>query len=72
MESEDSPVKCSEEEMIKKEGFFNHWVNESILYERSINAFVRFIFIDSVFDIITRLFFRLIRGIKRLKNMIRF
>jgi hypothetical protein len=65
-------MKRSEEEMIKKKGFFNYWVNESILYKRSVSAFVRFIFIDSVFDIITRLFFCLIRGIKRLKNVIRF
>jgi hypothetical protein len=37
-----------------------------------MSAFVRFIFINGVFNIITRLLFRLIRGIKRLKNIIRF
>jgi hypothetical protein len=72
MESEDSPIKRSEKEIIKKEGFFNHWVNESILYKRSVSTFVRFIFLNGVFDIITRLFFRLIRGIKRLKDIISF
>jgi hypothetical protein len=72
MGSEDSPVKRSEEEMVKKKGFFNYWVDESILYKRNMSIFVRFIFINNAFDIITRLFFRLIRGVKRLKNVIRF
>jgi hypothetical protein len=72
MGSEDSPVERSEEEIIKKEGFFNYWVNESILYERSVSIFVRFIFTNGVFDVITRLFFRLIRGIERLKDIMRF
>jgi hypothetical protein len=72
MGSEDSPVKRNEKEIIKKKNFFNHWINESILYKRNVSAFVRFIFINGIFDIITRLFFRLIRGIKRLKNIMRF
>jgi hypothetical protein len=58
--------------MAKKEDFFNHWVNESILYKRNVSIFVRFIFINGALDIITRLLFRLIRGIKRLKDVIRF
>jgi hypothetical protein len=58
--------------MAKKEDFFNYWIDESILYKRSMSAFVRFMFINGVFDIITRLFFRLVRGIKRLKDVIRF
>jgi hypothetical protein len=37
-----------------------------------MSAFVCLIFINNVFDIITRLFFRLVRGIERLKDMIRF
>jgi hypothetical protein len=37
-----------------------------------VSAFVRFIFINGALDIITRLFFRLIRGIKRLKDVMRF
>jgi hypothetical protein len=65
-------MKRSEKKIIKKKGFFNHWVDESILYKKSINAFVRFIFINGALDIITRLFFRLIRDIKRLKDIIRF
>jgi hypothetical protein len=72
MGSENSPVECSEEEMAKKKGFFNYWVNEFILYERNVSTFVRFMFINGALDIITRLFFRLIRGIERLKNVMRF
>jgi hypothetical protein len=72
MGSENSPMERNEKEMIKKEGFFNYWIDESILYKRSVSAFVRFIFINGIFDIITRLFFRLIRGIKRLKDVMRF
>jgi hypothetical protein len=37
-----------------------------------MSAFVRFIFINGAFDVITRLFFRLVRGIERLKNVMRF
>jgi hypothetical protein len=37
-----------------------------------MSAFVRFIFINGAFDIITRLFFRLVRGIERLEDIIRF
>jgi hypothetical protein len=58
--------------MTKKKGFFNHWVNESISYKRSVSAFVRLIFINDAFDITTRLLLRLIRGIKRLKDVMRF
>ena len=58
--------------MIKKEDFFNYQIDESILYERSVSVFVCLIFIDGAFDIITRLLFRLIRGVKRLENVIRF
>jgi hypothetical protein len=72
MGSEDSPVERNEKEIAKKEGFFNHWINESILYERSVSAFVRLIFINDALNIITRLFFRLIRGIERLEDVIRF
>jgi hypothetical protein len=50
-------VKRSEKKMIKKEDFFNHWVDESILYERNVNTFVRLMFINGAFDIITRFFF---------------
>ena len=37
-----------------------------------MSAFVRLIFINGALDIITRLFFRLIRGIERLKDIMRF
>jgi hypothetical protein len=72
MGSEDLPVKRSEKEMAKKENFFNYWIDESILYKRSVSVFIRLIFINGVFDVITRLFFYLIRGVKRLKDMMRF
>jgi hypothetical protein len=72
MGSEDSPVKRNEKEMAKKEDFFNYWIDESILYKKSVSAFVRLIFTNGAFDIITRLFFRLVRGIERLEDMIRF
>jgi hypothetical protein len=65
-------VERSEKKITKKKGFFNHWVNESILYKRNVSVFVRFMFINGVLDIITRLLFRLIRGIKRLEDMMRF
>jgi hypothetical protein len=58
--------------MIKKKDFFNYWVNEFISYKRNVSAFVRLIFINGAFDITTRLFFRLIRGIERLEDVIRF
>jgi hypothetical protein len=72
MGSEDSLIERSEKKIAKKKDFFNYWINESISYKRSVNAFVRLIFINGVFDIITRLFFRLVRGIKRLEDVIRF
>jgi hypothetical protein len=72
MGSEDSPIKRNKKKMAKKKDFFNHWVDESILYKRNMSAFVRLIFIDSAFDIITRFLFRLVRGIERLKNIMRF
>jgi hypothetical protein len=37
-----------------------------------MSAFIRFIFINGVLNIITRLLFRLIRGIERLKDVMRF
>ena len=58
--------------MAKKEGFFNYYINESILYKRNVSVFVRLIFINGAFDIITRLLFRLIRGVKRLEDVMRF
>jgi hypothetical protein len=70
--SENSPVERSEKEMAKKEGFFNHWIDESISYKRNVSAFVRLIFTNGAFNVITRLLFRLVRGIKRLKDVIRF